>query len=119
MVYTFIDNGFDYFSKSYIYIIGISYLLYGVAFLGILYIQPNYVRLFSSFIQLLIALYLIVRFHPFRKHIFRESDSNIIYGSGIFLLINLGLTEFVIRFYDDIKHILVKIYNGRNLSRDS
>jgi hypothetical protein len=110
MGYTLVDNGFEIFSKAYIYMIGFSYVLYGIVFFGVLSLNPEYLRLFSGFIQFLIAVFLIARFHPFRKHVFRESDSHVIYGSGVFLLINLGLTEFVIRFYDDLKTFVGQLY---------
>jgi hypothetical protein len=66
-------------------------------------INYTYLRYFSSFIQFYIAVFLIVRFNPFKKNIsLNEGDARVIYGSGIFLLINLGATEFVIQFYEKI-----------------
>ena len=93
----------DLFSNIYIYIIIFTYILYLIVFIGLIQLNHTYLRLFSSFIQLCIALFLIIKFNPFSKHQFVKKDSRIIFSSGIFLLINLGTTELFIRFYNDIK----------------
>ena len=99
-----IDKSTTAFSKYYIYIIVFTYVLYLSFFIGIVSINYTYLRLFSSVIQFFIALFLIVRFHPFKTDIqLNKDDVRIIYSSGIFLLINLGFTEFIIAFYEDIK----------------
>jgi len=44
-------------------------------------------------IQTFICIFLIIRFNPFRKHILRPSDAQIIFGSATFLLLNLGFVK--------------------------
>jgi hypothetical protein len=106
MLDTLFDKGTVAFSGIYIYIIVVSYLLYGFVFLGIISVNYTYLRYFSSFVQLCIALFLMYRFNPFRTQIaLQKGDSMIIYSSGFFLLLNLGATEFVLQYYKKIKEI--------------
>ena len=97
------DKILDVFAHHYIYVIIFVYVLYISIFIGLLSVNPNYLRWFSSTMQLLIGLFLVIRFNPFRQAKLRPGDSRIIYSSGLFLLINLGATEFFIKFYDDIR----------------
>jgi len=82
----------------YLISIGILYLMYFLIFFGLFNINKEYTRLLSSFIQLGICLFLIIRFNPFRKHELREFDGVIIFGSAMFLLANLGITEYIVQF---------------------
>lgn len=49
----------------------------------------------NAFIHCFIAVFLIVRFNPFyeKKQNLNANDSYIIFGSGIFLLVNLGIFQ--------------------------
>jgi hypothetical protein len=42
---------------------------------------------------MLVCLFLLFKFHPFREHTLKEGDSNIIFGSAFFLLFNLGIMQ--------------------------
>jgi len=106
-----IENNISGYSKYYIYIIVFTYVLYISVFIGVVSLNYKYLRYFSNFVQFIIAVFLIIRFHPFKKNLtLKEGDSRVIYSSGLFLLINLGATEFVIWFYNDILQKL-KIIN--------
>jgi len=89
----------------YLISIGILYLMYFLVFFGLFNINKEYTRLFSNFIQLGICLFLIIRFNPFRKHELREFDGDIIFGSAMFLLANLGITEYIIQIVRKNAHI--------------
>jgi hypothetical protein len=89
----------------YLISIGILYLMYFLVFFGLFNINPEYTRLFGNFIQLGICLFLIIRFHPFRKHELKEFDGEIIFGSAMFLLANLGITEYIIQIVRKNAHI--------------
>jgi|688.fasta_scaffold13205_4 hypothetical protein len=102
----YIDHIFDLFSKNYIYIVVLTYVLYISFFIGILSINPKYLRIFSSIVQFCLGVFLIFRFNPFRNHYeLKEGDARVISSSGLFLLVNLGATEFAIQ-YDYIKEKL-------------
>ena len=89
----------------YLISIGTLYLMYFLVFVGLFNINKEYTRLFSNFIQLGICLFLILRFNPFRKHELREFDGVIIFGSAMFLLANLGITEYIVQIVRKKTHI--------------
>ena len=89
----------------YLISIGILYLIYFLVFFGLFNINKEYTRLFSNFIQLGICLFLIIRFNPFRKHELKEFDGVIIFGSAMFLLANLGITEYIVQIVRKKAHI--------------
>jgi hypothetical protein len=80
------------------------YISYFLIFFGIFYINKTYIDLFSNLLLTFVCLFLIVRFHPFRKHELRDFDSTIIFGSAILLLTNAGLTKI---FVDDVKYVIM------------
>ena len=79
--------------KTGMYIIQLSYVL---ALLGIVYIDPTQINKLNILVQLFVCTFLVIRFHPFRAHELRKYDSQIIFGSALFLLANLGITQFVL-----------------------
>ena len=93
----FIDELFEFFGKYYINTILILHVLYISVFFGILSINPIYINAFNTSVQLFIGVFLIWRFHPFRSHELKQYDSKIIFGSGIFLLTNLGFFSIFTR----------------------
>lgn len=80
-------------SPIYYWFLIMIYFLYFATFLGILYVNKSYIHNLSVFMQTFIAIILIIRFNPLRKHNLREGDNTLIFGSALFLLINVGLTE--------------------------
>ena len=95
----YIDNILDKIKTPlYVISIGLIYLSYILVYVGILYVNKNYVHSLNIFIQLFICLFLLFRFNPFREHVLRKNDSMIIFGSALFLLTNLGLTQFIEKY---------------------
>jgi hypothetical protein len=74
------------------------YVLYLIAFFGIWYINPGYIRFVSAALQIYIALFLMYRFNPFRNHELRPNDDQIIFGSAFLLLANVGITSFFMNY---------------------
>lgn len=97
------DDGMDTVKKQlYWGLILLLYILYGITFFHIIYVNPMWIRLLSTLIQTLICLFLLVRFNPFRKHELREFDGQIIFASALLLLTNLVSTEFSLRTGEDV-----------------
>lgn len=90
-----LDNILDFFGHYYISTVGTFHVLYFLVLFGILSFNSTLLRGFHIFIQSFICLFLMIRFHPFRKHELREYDSRIIFGSAAFLLLNLGIVEII------------------------
>lgn len=105
-VFGIIDNILDKIaSPIYHWLIILLYIIYLAAFFGILYVNNAYIHHLDVFIQTFIAVILIIRFNPFRKHVLKESDNTLIFASAFFLLMNVGLTTGV----DSYMH---KIWNN-------
>jgi hypothetical protein len=90
----YIDNFLDGLVPYYIYGIVFLHLAYVVVFIGLVELNEKYLNVLDISIQSFICIFLIVRFNPYRKHVLRPSDAQIIFGSATFLLLNLGFVKF-------------------------
>lgn len=100
-IQTIIDNFLHYTGGYYFYFIVIINLLYILLFFGLLNINYVYLNYLSVFVQFFTCSFLLFRFHPFRKHEFKRSDSIIISHCAIFLLTNLLLVEGIQQYITD------------------
>ena len=90
------DNMLDKIKKPlYIFFTIAIYFSYFLIFAGLYYVNQNYINTFSTFLQIFISLFLIIRFNPFRKPELREFDASIIFSCAILLITNAGLTQIV------------------------
>ena len=89
-----IDSILDGFGEYYITTILFLHVVYIAVFLGVLNVTNTYtytyINALNIGVQLFIGLFLTWRFHPLRTHEYKKHDAKIIFGSGIFLLTNLG-----------------------------
>jgi len=98
-----IENAMDHIKKPvYISSLIIIHIIYVLAFLGLVNYNSMIVEYLNIGIQIFVALFLMIKFHPFRTHELREFDAQIIFGCAIFLLVNLGLTEYFLHFANNI-----------------
>ena len=87
----------------------VIFFLYFVAFFGLYSYNQKYLYYLQLFMQAFVCIFLIVRFHPFRKHYLKPFDANIIFGSAVVLLTNLGITTYMENYINNIivnRHIL-------------
>jgi hypothetical protein len=89
----YIDNFLDGLVPYYIYGIVFFHVAYVLLFIGLFQFNREYLSILDISIQTFICIFLIIRFNPFRKHILRPSDAQIIFGSATFLLLNLGFVK--------------------------
>ena len=71
----------------------ILYILYFVVFFGVFYVNPDHIRLLSTIVHLVVAVFLLWNFNPLRKYELRPYDNNIIFASAVFLFTNVVATE--------------------------
>lgn len=70
-----------------IFILNIVHLIMLFIFFGIWSTIPSYVELFSNFVHIIIGIYLIIRFFPYRnKYQFHAYDNIFIFTAGVFML---------------------------------
>ena len=81
-----------------------SYVLYAIAFSGILSLNPDYLSTLETITQVYISLFLIIRFNPFvKKSTMTTLDRNMAYRAGIFLFLSSAATSIASVFLDYIK----------------
>jgi len=89
---------------AYLLTMGITYIGYIFLFLGISYISPSYITTFGNFMHIFICLLLIYKFNPLRGKIqLSEYDSQLIFLSATFILVNIGLVEIANAFFNQLK----------------
>ena len=103
-----IDILLDSVSPYYAYLIVCLHLLYGFVFVGVISAKSKFIEYVQSFIQLFICTFLLLKFHPFRKHELHKNDSNIIFGSAVFLILNIGFTHYLTAY---VEKYVDKVYN--------
>ncbi len=100
------DNMIDETTKP-LYFISTGFLFIGyiAMFLGISYISPKYIRTISNIVYIFIAVLLLYKFNSFREvSTISAYDSKLISLSASFILFNMGVTEYAIKFFDTVSH---------------
>jgi len=96
-IFKYIDDLLEKHKVSvYIWLFVIPYALYFITLLGVWYIKPTYIHILGNIMQIYVALFLIFRFNPYRKHEIRPHDDQIILGSAFLLLTNAGVTSYIL-----------------------
>ena len=96
-----LDFKYDWFSDYYVYAM-ISLQVINVAIvlshkiLNRTLINPTYIKQFNTSLQAIVCIVLIIKYNPFRTHVFRPNDARLITGSAIFILLNLGVGEYIV-----------------------
>lgn len=85
-----LDNITDIIGKYYGILPTILLIVYGLIFVGVIYINPEYLYIFKTIMQVLVCIFLIYRFHPYRNHVLQKYDAKIIFSSAMFLLVNIS-----------------------------
>ena len=88
--YKLLDNVTDTIGKYYGVLPTILLIAYGLIFMGVIYINSEYLYMFKTMMQVLVCIFLIYRFHPYRNHALQKYDAKIIFSSAIFLLVNIS-----------------------------
>lgn len=89
----------------YLFLIVLYNLFYLIIYFGfsnkqhVLYLAKS----LNTFIHSFIAVFLIIRFNPFyeKKHVLNENDALLIFSSGLFLLVNLGIFQLFEVYIND------------------
>ena len=80
-------------------------VLYFAALYGVIFVNTKYINIFNIIVHSLLCLFLIYKFNPLQKDIeVKQYDQLIIFSIALFLLINLGIVEY-----------LKTIINGSNI----
>jgi hypothetical protein len=93
-------------SKFYYSLVGMLYTLYAITFLGIYYVNPEYINYLSIFIRFFVAIILIIRFNSLHKIPCNSSDRILITASAFFILIDMGVTEVLLHYLNIVRQTI-------------
>jgi len=99
-MYMDIENNIEHVKKPlYIGIMAMIYVTYFSLYIGVTFINPTYVDILSKAIRLVLSVFLIIRFNPFKKqHVLRDFDEKLIFTSAVLLLTDVGITQYITSF---------------------
>jgi len=103
-------NGADHIIEKskpvFLFTMGAIYVGYIIILLGVTLIAPKQLKALSILVHVFICFFLIYKFNPFKETTsVDKNDSTLIFSTAIFLLLNLGITEFSINFLAKLKGI--------------
>ena len=77
----------------FLYLINISFVLYIIVLLGVGGFAPKYFHYLKTFLQIYIGILLVIRYNPitYKGRDFGEFDRQLVFSSGIFLLLSTAL----------------------------
>jgi hypothetical protein len=84
--YVYFVNGIQLLNILYIIILFV---------VGVVVFDNELINQINTISRIIICLILMIKFHPFREHILHKNDASIIFGSAVFLIINLGIMKYV------------------------
>ena len=89
-----VSRGDKYYDSALIFthILNIIYLVVFSIF-GISLVRIQMIRGLNTLIQTSICILLLIKYHPYRQHVFSQSDSRLIFSCAVFLFFNLGLVD--------------------------
>ena len=94
----------DYNWHHQIYLYGnyVSYILFFIAFTGIVSISPAYLSTLERFIKIYVCIALLIRFNPFvpKEHVKRniEYDRHLGFSAGVFLFLTTLFTDITKKY---------------------
>lgn len=78
-------------------------------FIGAVYINPELVELISNTVRLFVCLFLLFRFHPFKKYTLHKYDGDVIFTAALFLLTNEVIEKYILTYKNNPEKSVIKI----------
>ena len=78
-------------------------------FIGAVYINPELVELISNTVRLFVCLFLLFRFHPFKKYTLHKYDGDVIFTAALFLLTNEIIEKYILTYKNNPEKSVIKI----------
>uniref|UniRef100_A0A6C0JR20 Uncharacterized protein n=1 Tax=viral metagenome TaxID=1070528 RepID=A0A6C0JR20_9ZZZZ len=102
------SNNNDKLGLSNYLLLVVFNIIYIVTIAGILIVNSEYINNFNIIVHSLLCLFLMYRFNPMQKTIeIKYYDKVIIFSTALFLLLNLGIVEFIKTRILDGKNLLI------------
>ena len=96
--------GKKWHENLFLYLLYISWFIYGVALLGITVLAPQYLMVLKNILKIYISLFLIIKFNIYHKgnDYMSKFDKRISFTSGVFLLLTTTITDLVEKYVHKI-----------------
>ncbi len=95
--------------QLYFLSLGSFHIIYALVFLGIFKTIPTYVQSWNYAVQILLCLFLMFRYHPFRKEYkFNPIDARLIFGAALLLFFNTVSMSAMNSYIVYVNQLLVK-----------
>jgi hypothetical protein len=92
---------YEYYKKILIWSFYASNLLYILTLIGIYNTAPEYLNTLKTFVKIIISLFLIIYFNPYSTHKFTDFDRQIVFTSGIYLLLTTTIIDVMRSFVNN------------------
>ena len=102
---------FNWHESVYMTILYSSYVLYFIAFTGILSLNPSYLSVLETFIKYYISIMLLIRFNPFVDRKITKFDKKLVFTSALLLFISTTAYSIAISYLKklNVSNLLVPI----------
>ena len=89
-----VSRGDKYYDSALLFthLLNIIYIFVFSIF-GISLVRIQMIRGLNTLIQTAICILLLIKYHPFRQHVFTQTDSKLIFSCAVFLFFNLGIVD--------------------------
>ena len=93
---------FNWHESVYMTILYSSYILYFIAFTGILSLNPSYLSVLETFIKYYISIMLLIRFNPLVDRKITKFDKKLVFTSALLLFISTTAYSIAINYLKNI-----------------
>ena len=102
LYYLFDFSGKGWHRNIFMYGLYLSYILFFIAFTGIISFSPDYLNTLKLFIRYYIIFILLIRFNPLiskeNVKVDSEFDRRLVFSAAFFMLISSSLFDFVEKY---------------------
>ena len=94
-----IDDVFEFYKKYVVWTLIFLHIVYFTVLMKISVFDSKYINFLRTFVNVFICLFLMYRFHPFRKEVFiKKYDDVIIFTCAVVLFMNEGFVNYILAF---------------------
>ena len=93
---------FNWHENLYMTILYLSYVLYFIAFTGVLSLDPSYLTVLETVIKYYISIMLLIRFNPFIERKITKFDKKLVFTSALLLFISTTAYSIAINYFKNL-----------------
>lgn len=104
----------NFYQNIFFYGINLTFILYILIFFGIGNIAPQYLDNIQYILKIYIGLILVILYNPltYKKREFKEFDRNIVFTSGLFLILSTTIFKSIEKYLKQQTQYLINLGNS-------